>query len=602
MKPLFLLIACFFSFFSIDLSGQRTCHTMDHLAMEIQENPKRENKLREIEEFTQNALRSQSTRRSVITIPIVFHVVYNTSSENISDAQIFSQLDSLNKDFRRMNADTTNTPQPFKGVAADVEIEFCLATVAPDGSPSNGITRTATTVTSHGTDNSVKFTSSGGIDAWPTDQYLNVWVCNIGGGILGYAQFPGGGPASTDGVVNDYRYTGSIGTATAPFDLGRTLTHEVGHWLNLRHIWGDGGCSVDDSVADTPVSDGPNYNCTPAHVSCGTTDMVQNYMDYSDDACMNLFTQGQKARMLALFNTGGFRESLLNSNGCGTPTCGVQGLPACPTCDDGILNGDEIDVDCGGPVCPPCPCSNDDNDLNITLNFDNFPEESSWELKNDNNQVIASGGPYPNEPDGSELGINLCVPDGCYEFTMLDSYGDGMCCFYGNGQYNVTDGEGNTLASGASFGSSESTSFCLPICQTEVNISDASGWGSLVDAIACADPGETILLTSSIPNKTIDLGGTGIVIDKPITIQADPIDNIILTSNGTSPTITINSEEVLTLRGFEVRSTSVTAATVVNNGFLFLDNMSIKNGMGNPQLISSANSEVNVINSSALRK
>ena len=247
-----------------------------------------------------------NNQNPVVTIPVVFHVVYRTSTENISDAQIQSQLDILNEDFRRLNADADNTwPQ-----AADTQIEFCLASFDPQGNPSTGILRVPTTVNGFGTNDAVKFSSQGGSDAWPRDEYLNFWVCNIGGGILGYAQFPGGS-ASTDGVVCGYQYTGNIGTATAPFNLGRTATHEVGHWLNLRHIWGDGACGASDFVDDTPDSDGPNYGCAIGNVACSTVDMVQNYMDYSDDACMNLFTQGQTDRMLALFQPGGFREPLL---------------------------------------------------------------------------------------------------------------------------------------------------------------------------------------------------------------------------------------------------------------------------------------------------
>ena len=239
-------------------------------------------------------------------------MIYNTTSQNISDAQIQSQITVLNQDFRRTNADkTTLWPQ-----AADSEIQFCLANVDPNGLSTTGITRTQTSVTSFSTNDAMKFSAQGGKDAWNTSKYLNIWVCNIGGGILGYAQFPGGGSASTDGVVIGFNYFGTTGTATAPFNKGRTATHEVGHWLNLRHIWGDGPCGTDDFVTDTPESDAANYGCATGHVSCGTVDMVQNYMDYSDDACMNLFTAGQKARMQALFATGGLRVGLLSSNGC----------------------------------------------------------------------------------------------------------------------------------------------------------------------------------------------------------------------------------------------------------------------------------------------
>ncbi|NNF36434.1 MAG: zinc metalloprotease [Saprospiraceae bacterium] len=598
---------------------------MEHLEKEIQEDPKRMGRLLKIEEFTQRAIRSGSNTRSVITIPVVVHVVYNTATENISDAQIQSQIDILNEDFRRLNADASNTPIEFQGVAADAEIEFCLATVAPNGAPTNGITRTQTTITSFGTNDQVKYTSSGGKDAWPSDEYLNVWVCDITGGILGYAQFPGG-DAATDGVVNDYAYFGNIGTATPPFDLGRTMTHEVGHWLNLRHIWGDGGCGVDDFVSDTPTAGGPNYTGTPCTFpgpnSCndGTgdlPDMFQNYMDYSDDACMNLFTSGQKARMNALFDLGGFRESLLTSNGCGTPLppscddgyqngeetgvdCGGPDCPACPTCDDGVMNGEETGIDCGGPDCPACPCL--DNEVSITLNFDNYPEETSWQILNDINQVVASGGTYGNQPDGSTLVIDVCLTDGCYDFGILDSYGDGICCGYGNGSYSVTDDAGNILASGGSFGFSETTAFCLPGCQIDVDVNAASGYGSIMDAIGCATSGEIITLTSAIAGMTIDLGSMGIIIDKSLTIEANPADNIILTSSGSAPTIILNSGFTLTLRGFEIQSTSVDQPTISNNGILILDNSTIKNNMGNPQLINSTGSQVQVMNSSSLRK
>jgi hypothetical protein len=259
-------------------------------------------RMQAIEEATQRFIderRLSLVENGTVIIPTLVHVVHRTATENISDAQIQSQIDVLTADFRRLNSDATSKwPQ-----AADSKIEFRLM----------GISRTATTVTSHGTDDSIKFTQQGGRDVYQPANYLNIWVGNIGGGILGYAQFPGGS-AATDGVVVDYRYFGTMGTAQAPFNLGRTATHEVGHYLNLRHIWGDSSsCGVDDLVADTPDSNQPNYGCTP-HVSCGNGgDMIENYMDYSDDGCMNLFTAGQNARMNGLFAMGGGRESQANA-------------------------------------------------------------------------------------------------------------------------------------------------------------------------------------------------------------------------------------------------------------------------------------------------
>jgi hypothetical protein len=335
--------------FSISVQAQRNCGSMENLDRLIQENPQMQQNMDEIEKFTQKYLKNtqQIQGRAVITIPVVVHVVWKSTAQNISAAQIQSQIDVLNEDFRRMNDDANNVWSQ----AGDVEIEFCLASTDPDGNATDGIQRRKTNKRGFGTNDQMKFNSLGGIDAWPSGDYLNMWVCNINS-YLGYAQFPGGNPA-TDGVVIDYAYFGRGGSAQAPFDLGRTATHEVGHWLNLRHIWGDGPCGGSgDFVNDTPDSDAPNYGCAIGHTSCGSTDMVQNYMDYSDDACMNLFTVDQGSRMNALFGQGGVRASLLNSNGCGSGTV--------PTCTDGIQNGNEEGVDCGGScpnACQPTSCA-----------------------------------------------------------------------------------------------------------------------------------------------------------------------------------------------------------------------------------------------------
>ncbi len=323
---------------------QRDCGTMDRLDELVQEDPEMLLRMEQIEEQTRDFIENPSVgERAVITIPTVVHVLYRTNAENISDAQILSQIDVLNEDFRRTNADADNTWSQ----AADTEIEFCLATVDPNGNPTNGITRKYANKRSWRTNDDMKRSSKGGTDAWDTGAYLNIWVCNLSNSILGYAQFPGGA-AATDGVVCLYSAFGRVGTLSANFNLGRTTTHEVGHWLNLRHIWGDGPCSADDFVSDTPESDGANYGCAEGHVSCGSVDMVQNYMDYSNDACMNLFTQGQKSRMLAVLN--GVRSSLLSSNACG------GGSGPTPTCSDGVQNGNETGVDCGGD-CAACPPS-----------------------------------------------------------------------------------------------------------------------------------------------------------------------------------------------------------------------------------------------------
>ena len=259
-----------------------------------------------IESFTARSITSglaARVARQLITIPVVVHVVSKKTEENISDAQIKSQVAVLNKDFRATNTDATTTPSVWSGLVADANIQFALATKDPKGKATTGITRTATTRTSFGADDSVKTKAGGGAPAWPAGRYLNLWVCNLGGGLLGYAQFPGG-PAKTDGVVILHSAFGTSGTAAAPFNLGRTATHEIGHWLNLRHIWGDeNDCSGTDHVSDTPNAQLPNYGSpTFPHISCDNGpngDMFMNYMDYVDDAAMVMFTPGQITRMNA---------------------------------------------------------------------------------------------------------------------------------------------------------------------------------------------------------------------------------------------------------------------------------------------------------------
>jgi hypothetical protein len=265
----------------------------------------RQNILRN-DEFTQRAMRSGEAQRvagRVITIPTVVHVVYQQERENVSTTQIKSQIDALNRDFRATNPDRSNVPDPWKSLVSDAKIEFALATRTPDGKQTDGITRTETGRGSFGADDSVKRATEGGVTAWPATRYLNIWVCNLGGGLLGYAQFPGG-PARTDGVVILHTAFGTSGTAQAPFNRGRTTTHEVGHWLNLRHIWGDTmGCGGSDRVTDTPNTAGPNYG-KPSFpvITCDNGpngDMFMNYMDYVDDAAMFMFTPGQVVRMNA---------------------------------------------------------------------------------------------------------------------------------------------------------------------------------------------------------------------------------------------------------------------------------------------------------------
>jgi hypothetical protein len=252
----------------------------------------------------------EAARPGVTRIPVVAHVVWNTTQQNISDAQIQSQIDVLNQDFRMTNPDIAQVPAIWQSVTADARVEFFLATTDPNGNRTNGITRTQSRIASFSQiGNPIKSAATGGADAWPADSYLNIWVAPavfhpIVGPLLGYAQFPGG-PAETDGVVILHEGFGTNGTAVAPFDRGRTATHEIGHWLNLFHIWGDDGtgCNGTDEVGDTPNAAGPNRTCPSfPSVSCSNGpngDMFMNYMDYTNDACMFMFTIGQIARVQA---------------------------------------------------------------------------------------------------------------------------------------------------------------------------------------------------------------------------------------------------------------------------------------------------------------
>ncbi len=302
----------------------RICGTMENLDRLKQLDPALDSRMQNIEQMTSDYIANHpSPDRSVITIPVVFHVIYNTAAQNISDAQCQYQIDQLNLDYARLNADASSTPAVWQSVSVNCNVQFCLAVRDPNGSATTGVIRKSTSTSSWSTNDNVKHSSSGGDDAWSSSSYLNIWSCNLGGGVLGYAQFPGG-PSATDGVVFLYSSIGSVahpGTAT-PYNLGRTATHEVGHWLNLYHIWGDdgGACSGTDNVSDTPNQGPENYGCpTFPHTdacSSGNGVMFMNYMDYTDDGCMNQFTAGQSARMAALFATGGSRNSIASSQGC----------------------------------------------------------------------------------------------------------------------------------------------------------------------------------------------------------------------------------------------------------------------------------------------
>jgi Pregnancy-associated plasma protein-A len=279
----------------------------------------------------------RAARADIVTIPVVVHVVYNRE-EDIPDDQIHSQIAVLNKDFRKLNEDINKVPPPFRSMTADTRIEFKLACRDPLGDRTSGITRTRTEIASFDIPDDgsnpeaerIKYAIHGGHDAWDSTRFLNIWVCDLAGGLLGYAQFPAG-PPETDGVVINHWAFGDKGTVMSTqspfgmqFNKGRTTTHEIGHYLDLYHIWGDDQfladpCGGTDNVADTPNTTGsnagkPSFPNRPN--ACPDTgpegDMFMNFMDYTDDDSMYMFTNGQAVRMRAALN--GSRRSLVDSD------------------------------------------------------------------------------------------------------------------------------------------------------------------------------------------------------------------------------------------------------------------------------------------------
>lgn len=280
--------------------AQRGCASQEVLQAQLKQDPTLALKMNQIEAFTQKVKLTGRKITGKIIIPVVVNVLYNTDEENISDDQIQSQIDVLNEDFTAANTDFNDIPQEFAAVAANVGITFNLV----------DIVRKSTRKRQWGTRDAMKSSKKGGIDPTSPTTTLNIWACTIGGGILGYAQFPGG-KSATDGIVIDSFFFGKSSDASYPYNLGRTATHEVGHWMNLRHIWGDSSCG-NDYVDDTPVHKTYNFGvptypyvsiCLPTH-----NEMTMNYMDYTDDRGMYMFTQDQKLRMGALFVSGGIRD------------------------------------------------------------------------------------------------------------------------------------------------------------------------------------------------------------------------------------------------------------------------------------------------------
>jgi hypothetical protein len=290
---------------SKDVPLHRSCGAMAAHMMLLERNPSFRAAQMRLEAATSRRRDSAAdlSKSKIVTLRTVVNVVYKTDDQNISDAQIATQFKAMNKDFRATNSDKSGTPAPWKGLVTDSRLQFKLVKVTRTKTASNGFSF----------DDAVKKASTGGIAPYSPKTHVNFWVCALTGGLLGYAQFPGG-PPSTDGVVINYKAFGTNGTAEGPFNKGRTATHEVGHYFNLRHIWADTpDCGGSDMVADTPNAAGPNFGMPGfPHVTCNNGpngDMFVNYMDYTDDAGMFMFTAQQVLRMRSALET--LRSGLL---------------------------------------------------------------------------------------------------------------------------------------------------------------------------------------------------------------------------------------------------------------------------------------------------
>lgn len=334
-----LVVLILISSANLELKAQDRCGTVSYTKLQLEKNLIREDetKFEQWLSLRRQKLEMRVNAAAIFKIPVVVHVIHNGESigsgTNISDEQILSQLRVLNNDFNRVNADTSKTPSEFLSLAGRINIEFVLAKQSPDGNVTSGIVRVKGTRSQWTLDDNAALKR---LSYWPAEDYLNIWVTDIASTILGYAQFPVSdlpgledpeGNRLTDGVVLDYRIVGSSQDGsfnlTNNFNRGRTATHEVGHFLGLRHIWGDdeGKCGGNgDYVDDTPDQGNSSSGC-PSHpqVSCNVQAMFQNYMDYTNDLCMNLYTKQQVERMLTVLENSPRRASLLTSHGLYEP-------------------------------------------------------------------------------------------------------------------------------------------------------------------------------------------------------------------------------------------------------------------------------------------
>ena len=466
LKKIIIFLLCVTNLVS---AQHRVCGTSNRLINFLDENPSYLIKRQILENLTINF---NKTPKSNLTIPVVVHVVYKNANENISNSQIISQIDVLSKDFTRTNTDAFNTPTSFLPVSSDMQISFCLAQQDPYGNPTDGIIRKQTSNSFfplYG--NEIFFDSLGGSNAWNTKKYLNIWVCMIESGVLGWAQLPYGGDVETDGVVIDFEHFGTNGTAINPYHLGRTATHEIGHWFNLFHIWGDSNCG-DDLVNDTPTQEEANFGCkTHPHPSCNNTgDMFMNFMDYTNDNCMNMFTLGQRDRVWSAITN--YRNELISSNGCNSVL-----IPNSDAGISSIISPNNLTSNCANPITPIVILKNYGNTIlhSVKIKYSinsGFVNEYSW-----------NGSLSPNEID--TITLTPIASSGNSHFLSVSTYLPN----------NSADINNSNDESTQIFSSASGSSISLQL-QTD-NYAEETSW------ILMTDNNEIILYSDSLINNKL---------------------------------------------------------------------------------------------------
>lgn len=516
---------------------QERCKTAILHEKMLEENPALREQEAEREQRLQKWIERQKTSKvqsSVVTLPVVVHVLWRTASENISDAQIQSQISVLNKDFRKLNSDFSTTPAAFQSVAADTEIEFSLA----------GITRTQTTVDDIGDTDYYHSTADGGKDSWDVDHFINIWVCDMGpSGILGFAYLPGYGSFSYDGIVIGHQYFGTTGTASGsyPYNKGRTATHEVGHYLGLYHIWGpgNGGCSQDDYVSDTPAQDIEKYGCPsyPQYDDCtssGAGIQFVNYMDYVNDACMTMFTAGQKQRMLSALNN--YRPGLLTSTPSPPSNPLVASVNVQASNDCTFPNVGSASVSISGGVTPYSVTWASGETGTSASNLSEGSQQVTVEDSDGASEVLSFSISLPDEltaqitqvdavtcPGGSDGRLRVTAQGGTGSYSYLWSSGDRYALANGlsAGTYRVTVTDQNgcrvissrSLAAAPSIEVSLAASMADPVCAGEPLTLSASGavqyeWTQSSGALISTNNPYTIPSTTTALNNGIRLTAT----------------------------------------------------------------------------------------------